>query len=88
MSSEPFDEVKIFSATRAKERSELGETITAWLNEHPFLMPVARDVSQSSDREFHCLTITLYLVRDASAPVTPTPVPRIYSFTPDKKRRR
>lgn len=81
-----FDEVKVFSATLARERDVLGERISQWLVEHPSVAAVGRDVTQSSDREFHCLTITLYLVRTGEKdPVTPTP--RVYVFTPDKKRR-
>ena len=51
---------KVFSATRAKEREELGEAITRWLRENPHLEVVDKVVTQSSDREFHCLTITLF----------------------------
>lgn len=87
MRSVQFDEVKVFSATLARERDALGETITQWLEEHPSVVAVDRDVTQSSDREFHCLTITLYLQRTGQTdPVVPTP--RIYTFTPEKRRRR
>lgn len=51
--------VKVFSATKAREREELGGRITSWLREHPELMVIDKTVSQSSDREFHCLTITV-----------------------------
>lgn len=90
MSLPEFDEIKVFSTTLARERDQLGETITTWLREHPSMFAVGRDVTQSSDRMHHCVTITLYLKRDPSAPVVPTaptPVPRIYSFVPDKKKR-
>jgi hypothetical protein len=55
-----FSGVKVFSATKAKEREELGETITRWLRANPDLEVVDRVVSQSSDDEFHCLTIILF----------------------------
>lgn len=55
-----FSGAKVFSATKAKEREELGETITRWIREHPKCKIVDKIVTQSSDREFHCLTITLF----------------------------
>ena len=55
-----FTGVKVFSATKAREREELGEVITKWMNNHPDVEIVDRDVRQSSDNEFHCLTIIIY----------------------------
>ncbi len=55
-----FTGVKVFSATKAREREELGETITRWLKGNPELEVVDRVVTQSSDDEFHCLTIVLF----------------------------
>ena len=55
-----FTGVKVFSATKAKEREELGETITRWIRANADLQIVDRFVSQSSDDEFHCLTIVLF----------------------------
>ncbi len=51
--------VKVFTATRAREREALGETVTRWLSENPTVRITDRFVTQSSDSEFHCLTITL-----------------------------
>lgn len=56
-----FTGMKVFSATKAKERDELGEKVTAWLREnHKRFEVVDKIVTQSSDREFHCLSITLF----------------------------
>ena len=55
-----FTGVKVFSATKAKEREELGDNVTRWLAEHPNVRIVDKVVTQSSDKEFHCLTITLF----------------------------
>ncbi len=55
-----FTGVKVFSATKAREREELGETVTRWLQSSPQIEVVDRVVSQSSDNEFHCLTIVLF----------------------------
>ncbi len=55
-----FTGVKVFSATKAKEREELGEMVTRWLRSNEGLEVVDRVVTQSSDDEFHCLTIVLF----------------------------
>ncbi len=55
-----FTGVKVFSATKAKEREELGEMVTRWLRSNGDLEVVDRVVTQSSDDEFHCLTIVLF----------------------------
>ncbi len=52
--------VKVFSATKAKERGELGDTITAWLKAHPEYTIVDTKLRQSSDSEFHCLSFALF----------------------------
>ena len=59
--------VKVFSATKAREREELGENISRWLRNNPSLRVVDKVVTQSSDREFHCLTITLFYVKEAKS---------------------
>jgi len=61
-----FNGVKVFSATKAREREDLGESITRWLRANPGVRIVDKVVTQSSDREFHCLTITLFFERDAT----------------------
>ena len=58
--------VKVFSATKAKEREMLGDIITDWLRNHPDYGIVEKVVTQSSDNEFHCLTITLFYRRPRS----------------------
>jgi hypothetical protein len=63
-----FTGVKVFSATKAKEREELGETITRWIRANADLEVVDRVVSQSSDDEFHCLSIILFYRRRNATP--------------------
>ena len=59
-----FQAVKVFSATKAREREELGDVVTRWLDEHEGQIRVVdKVVSQSSDNEFHCLTIILFYIR-------------------------
>jgi hypothetical protein len=55
-----FDGVKVFSATKAREREALGERLTEWLSDNPSVTVVDTVVTQSSDREFHCLTLTVF----------------------------
>jgi hypothetical protein len=58
-----YDTMKVFSATLARDREVLGERVTAWLRANPGLEVVDRVILQSSDREFHCISITLFLWR-------------------------
>ena len=51
---------KVFSATKAKEREDLGNHITRWLKENPNIKLKDTVVRQSSDNEFHCLTIIVF----------------------------
>ena len=55
-----FDGVKVFSATKARDREMLGEEITDWLKGRPDIEIVDKTITQSSESEFHCLTITLW----------------------------
>lgn len=55
-----FTGVKVFTTTLARDREAMGETIGRWLHEHPDLEVVDKQVTQSSDREFHCLSITFF----------------------------
>lgn len=55
-----FNGVKVFSATMVRDRAELGEKVTDWIRTHPECEIVDYVVTQSSDSEFHCVTITLF----------------------------
>jgi len=50
----------VFSATKARYREVLGETITEWIRRHPEYEVFDKIVTQSSDTEFHCLAITVF----------------------------
>lgn len=60
METEPATGVKIFSTTLARDREVLGETITRWIAQHPELEITGKEVRQSSDQQFHCLSVTLF----------------------------
>ncbi len=70
MVSAPFTGVKVFSTTLARDRETMGDTITKWLANNPGVEVVDRVVTQSSDKEFHCLTITLFYRHREAAPRT------------------
>jgi hypothetical protein len=55
-----FTGIKVFSTTLAREREVLGDVVTKWIRENPKAEIVDREVTQSSDKEFHCLTIALF----------------------------
>ncbi len=55
-----FTGVKVFSTTLARDREALSERITNWMRENPQLEVVDQIVRQSSDKEFHCLSILLF----------------------------
>lgn len=58
-----YSGVKVFSATKARERELIGERINEWLDDtvgKGKVEVVDTVVTQSSDREFHCLTITIF----------------------------
>ena len=56
----PFTGMKVFSTTLAREREAMGEHINKWLRENPQVEVVDKTVTQSSDKEFHCLSVTLF----------------------------
>lgn len=55
-----FTGMKVFSTTLARDREQMGEHITRWLADHKDFEIVDKIVTQSSDKEFHCLTVTLF----------------------------
>ncbi len=52
--------VKVFSATKSKERQELGDNVTKWIAANPGIEVMDYIVRQSSDNEYHCLTIIIF----------------------------
>jgi len=52
--------IQVFTATRQRERDMLGETATRWLRERQNVEVLDWQVTQSSDNEYHCLSITLF----------------------------
>jgi hypothetical protein len=70
-----FTAVKVFSSTMARDREVLGERITEWLRVHPDLQLVDTVVTQSSDDEYHCLSITLFLAGNSEAYLAEAPSP-------------
>lgn len=55
-----FNGVRVFSATMAQERENLGEKVTDWLSSRPNLEVIDIQTVQSSDQAFHCISIVLF----------------------------
>jgi hypothetical protein len=51
---------KVFTATKARDRDGLGDVLTRWIQDNPKVQIIDKVVTQSSDREFHCLSITIF----------------------------
>jgi PAS domain S-box-containing protein len=64
MAIQGYDGVKVFSATKAKDREVLGDRITTWIRANPATRIVDKIVSLSSDREFHCLSIVVFFAAE------------------------
>jgi len=59
-----FQGLKIFSATKQKEREELGETVTRWLDSMAGKIEIVdKKVTQSSDSEYHCIAVHVFYNR-------------------------
>ena len=52
--------VKVFSATKVKQRESLGEQVTDWIAANPLARIMKTVVLLSSDASFHCLSIVLF----------------------------
>ncbi len=63
-----FTGVKVFSATKAKERDELSEQVTRWIKANADLEIVDKVVRQSSDNEFHCYSLVFFYRVKAAKP--------------------
>jgi hypothetical protein len=62
-----FTGCKVFSATLARDREAMSETINKWLRDHADLEVVDKAVALSSDNQFHCLTI-VFFTRERAKP--------------------
>ena len=56
----PINLVRVFTATKMREREALGDQITAWLAANPGAKILRAEVVQSSDAEFHCFSMVLF----------------------------
>jgi hypothetical protein len=60
MPVQPINLVKVFSATKSRDREKLGDRVSDWLAANPTVQIVRTSVTQSSDAGFHCLTFVLF----------------------------
>ena len=61
-----FNGVKVFSATMVADRDQLGEKVSAWMQNNSHLKVTDIVVTQSSDEAFHCIAITVFYYQDLS----------------------
>ena len=61
-----FNGVKVFSATMVADRDQLGEKVSAWMNNNSHLKVTDMIVTQSSDEAFHCIAITVFYYQELS----------------------
>jgi len=64
--------IKTFSATMAKDREALGDHVTSWLRLHDDVTVDEIRTLQSSDSEYHCLSV---IIIGRRLEITPTKVP-------------
>jgi len=64
-----FTGVKVFGATMFGQRAKLGETVTEWLAAHPEIEVVDMVVAQSSDAQYHCVSICVFYKDEHAASV-------------------
>lgn len=55
-----FNGVKVFSATMVADHEKLGDKVTEWIAAHPNHRLEDIVVTQSSDRDFHCVAISVF----------------------------
>jgi hypothetical protein len=55
-----FNGVKVFSATMAEQRGQLGDLVSAWVRDHAGYTISDIVITQSSDAAFHCLAISVF----------------------------
>jgi hypothetical protein len=60
MTDQNVNLVKVFSATKAKDRESIGERVTDWIATHRDARILKTSVSLSSDANFHCLSIVMF----------------------------
>jgi hypothetical protein len=71
--SSRFTGVKVFWASMFAQRTQLGETVTQWLEAHPEIELVDMVVTQSSDAHFHLVSICVFYKGELVASVEALP---------------
>lgn len=71
--SSRFTGVKVFGASVFAHRAKLGETVTQWLEAHPEIRLVDMVVTQSSDAQYHLVSICVFYKGELAASVEALP---------------
>jgi len=58
--SHDLQHVKVFTATTLRDRPQLGEAVTEWLQRNRTFIVESVAVRQSSGRAYHCLSIVVF----------------------------
>jgi len=69
-----------------QDRERLGETVTEWIAANPKVEIVDTVVSQSSDDQFHCITISVFFYAPPNVQLIDT-VAAARASRPDLRRR-
>lgn len=60
MATTGYEGVRVFSASKIRDRELLGDAVTEWIAEHPGIEIVETVTLQSSDANYHCISIILF----------------------------
>lgn len=61
-----YSGAKVFTATKAYDRDKLGDALTTWLTANPDVEVIDTVIRQSSDSQFHCLSMIVFFNRRES----------------------
>lgn len=90
-----YDGVEVFSATKNQDRNVLGGQVTQWIEANRSKRRIVKtEILQSSDSEYHCLTIVIFwawtetpvIVVNDEAPLFPLPMDATLQVVPKKKK--
>jgi len=55
-----FDGMAMFSVSKHVDREKMGDDVTAWRKRNPTFVITDVRLTQSSDNEYHCVTIAIF----------------------------
>lgn len=67
--------VKVFTATKVKDRESIGEAVTRWIADNPGARIQKTFVTLTSDNRFHCISIVLLCMATCASAQGREPAP-------------